>query len=58
MQVVKHMNNNSGNQDTLEKTIKIKLVNQPKKDFVPEEDAAMRMNVPLLPLMPLIEGCS
>lgn len=58
MQVVKHMNNNSGNQDTLEKTIKIKLVNQPKKDFVAEEDAAMRMNVPLLPLMPLIEGCS
>ena len=36
MQVVKHMNNNSGNQDTLEKTIKIKLVNQPKKDFVAE----------------------
>ena len=55
MQIVSHMNTNSGNQEDLEKTINVKINHnlESRKASVAEQERAMRMNVPL---MPLVEG--
>ena len=53
MHIVKHMNNDSGNQDTIEKTVKMKYVDLDKPRA---SDIDEKIRKETTPLMPLIEG--
>ena len=53
MHIVKHLNNDSGTQDTIEKTVKMKYVDLDHPRNSIKDD---RITKETTPLMPLIEG--